>query len=353
MQIIKADKSNISKVDFDNLSFGANFTDHMFVADYKDGKWSNSRITPYEPLVMSPGAKVLHYGQAVFEGMKAYKDEKDQVWLFRPDENQKRLNISAERLDMPGVPAKIFNEGLEELLKLDAEWVPKGNGRALYIRPFIFASEETIVASSSEEFKFMILLSPVGAYFSNDVKLKIADKYSRAANGGVGFAKAAGNYAGSFYPARLAREEGFDQVIWTDDATHTHVEEAGVMNVMFRIGDKIVTAPTSERILDGITRKSLLDIARAEGIEVEVRPITVQELIDADAKGELKEAFGCGTAAIVSPIYAIGYKDQIMEMTQKEDRYSEILKAKLFAIQTKTGEDKFGWTKQVVTAVEA
>ncbi len=349
MQVIKSNESKISNVDFDNLSFGANFSDHMFIADYKDGEWKDSRIVPYEPLVMSPGAKVLHYGQSVFEGMKAYKDEKDQVWLFRPDENQKRLNISAERLDMQGVPAEIFNEGLYELLKIDEAWVPKGNGRSLYIRPFIFASEETIVASSSSEYKFMILLSPVGVYFTSDVRLKIADKFSRAANGGVGFAKAGGNYAGSFYPARLAKEEGFDQVIWTDDSTHTLVEEAGVMNILFRIGDKLVTAPTSERILDGITRKSLLEIAKSEGIEVEVRPITVQELMDASSKGELKEAFGCGTAAIISPIKEIGYKDQLMKMSQKENRWSELLKAKLFEIQTKTGEDKFGWTKQVTT----
>lgn len=350
MQITKVNKSRISEVDFDNLSFGANFTDHMFVADYKDGEWKDARIVPYEPLVISPGAKVFHYGQTVFEGMKAYKDEKDQVWLFRPDENQKRLNLSAERLDMQGVPAEIFNEGLHKLLETDSNWVPKGNGRSLYIRPFIFASEETIVASSSSEFKFMILLSPVGAYFTDDVKLKIADKFSRAANGGVGFAKAGGNYAGSFYPARLAKEEGFDQVIWTDDATHTLVEEAGVMNLMFRIGDKIVTAPTSERILDGITRKSLIEIARAEGIEVEVRPITVEELVEASAKGELKEAFGCGTAAIISPIYAIGHKNQLMEMSQKEDRYSELLKSKMVEIQTKAGDDNFGWTKQVTFA---
>lgn len=350
MQITKVNKSRISEVNFDDLSFGANFTDHMFVADYKDGQWNDARIIPYEPLVISPGAKVFHYGQSVFEGMKAYKDEKGQVWLFRPDENQKRLNISAERLDMQPVPSEIFNEGLNKLLEIDSDWVPKGKGRSLYIRPFIFASEETIVASSSTQFKFMILLSPVGAYFSSDVKLKIADKYSRAANGGVGFAKAGGNYAGSFYPARLAKEEGFDQVIWTDDATHTFVEEAGVMNLMFRIGDKLVTAPTSERILDGITRKSIIELAKDSGIEVEVRPISVNELIEASAKGELKEAFGCGTAAIVSPIYAIGYKDQLMEMSQKEDRYSELIKAKMVEIQTKAGEDKFGWTKQVTFA---
>ena len=350
MQITKINKSKISEVDFDNLSFGATFTDHMFIADFKDGEWKDARIVPYQPLVMSPGSKVLHYGQSVFEGMKAYKDEKDQVWLFRPDENQKRLNVSAERLDMQPVPAEIFNEGLNKLLEIDSNWVPRGNGRSLYIRPFIFASEETIVASSSSEYKFMILLSPVAAYFSSDVKLKIADKFSRAANGGVGFAKAGGNYAGSFYPARLAQEEGFDQVIWTDDATHTLVEEAGVMNLMFRIGDKIITAPTSERILDGITRKSLIEIAKDLGIDVEVRPITVQELIDADAKGELKEAFGCGTAAIISPIYAIGHKDQLMEMSQKEDRYSDILMSKMVSIQTKIGEDKFNWTKQVTFA---
>jgi branched-chain amino acid aminotransferase len=348
MIITKVKESKISKVDFDNLSFGANFTDHMFVADFVNGEWTNSRIIPYEPLTLSPGAKVLHYGQAVFEGMKAYKDESDHIWLFRPDQNQQRLNKSAHRLDMAEVPAEIFNQGLEELLKIDKDWVPKGDGKALYIRPFIFASEETIVATTSSEFKFMILLSPVGKYFTQDVRLKIADKYSRAANGGVGFAKAAGNYAGAFYPARLAKEEGFDQVIWTDDATHTFIEEAGVMNVFFRIGDKLITAPTSERILDGVTRKSLIEIARDSGIEVEERPITVQELLDADKSGDLKEAFGCGTAAIVSPIKEIGFKEELLVMSQKEDRYSELLKERLFGIQTKTAEDKFNWTKKVI-----
>ena len=348
MQIIKSKTSRLSEVDFDNLAFGANFTDHMYTATFKDGKWDEGKITPFEPLSMSPGAKALHYGQTVFEGMKAYKDTNNKVWLFRPEDNQKRLNISADRLDMATVPAELFNEGLETLLNLDQDWVPTGEGQALYIRPFIFASEETIVASSSSEYKFMIIMAPVGIYFANDVKLKIADKYSRAANGGVGFAKAGGNYAGSFYPAKLAKDEGFDQVIWTDDATHTLIEEAGVMNVFFRIGDKLVTAPTSERILDGITRKSLIEVARDLGIEVEVRAITVQEVIDSEAKGELKEAFGCGTAAIIGPISHIGYKDQMLEMSQKDNRYSELLKAKLFEIQTKTGEDKFGWTKQVV-----
>ncbi|MCK5825172.1 MAG: branched-chain amino acid aminotransferase [Ichthyobacteriaceae bacterium] len=347
MQIIKAEKSRLSEVDFNNLEFGANFTDHMFIADFKNGEWNNSRIVPYAPLVMSPGAKVLHYGQSVFEGMKAYKDSKNQAWLFRPEENQKRLNLSAERLDMPALPADIFNSGLEELLKLDSEWIPTQEGKALYIRPFIFASEETIVASSSTEYKFMILMSPVGQYFTQDVKLKIADKFSRAANGGVGFAKAAGNYASSFYPARLAKEEGFDQVIWTDDATHTLIEEAGVMNVFFRIGDKLITAPTSERILDGITRKSIIDVAKNMGIDVEVRTITVKEVVESGKDGSLKEAFGCGTAAIISPIYAIGYQQEIVEMSQKENRWSEKLKTELFNIQTKKGEDKFGWTKQV------
>ena len=347
MQITKVSKSKISEVDFNNLTFGSVFSDHMFIADFKDGVWKDERIVPFENLTMSPGAKVLHYGQSVFEGMKAYKDTKDQVWLFRPDENQKRLNISAERLDMQPVPENIFNEGLQKLLEIDSNWIPKGEGEALYIRPFIYASEETIIASSSSEYRFMILLSPVSAYFSHDVKLKIADKYSRAANGGVGYAKAGGNYASSFYPARLAKEEGFDQVIWTDDATHTLVEEAGVMNVMFRIKDTLITAPTSERILDGITRKSLIEIAKSEGINIEVRDITVDELIEANSKGELKEAFGCGTAAIISSIYAIGYKDQLMEMSQKENRYSDLLKSKMIEIQTKSGEDKFGWTKQV------
>ena len=278
IEIIKAATSKINEVDFDNLSFGAVFTDHLFECDYINGEWQQPVIKPYAPFLLDPSAKVFHYGQAIFEGMKAYKDDNNDVWLFRPDENYKRFNTSAVRMAMPEVPEFVFMEGLKQLLKLDEAWVKKGNGSTMYIRPFMIATGTGVVANPSEDYKFMILLSPAKAYYSGEVKVLIAEHYSRAANGGIGAAKAAGNYAAQFYPTTLANKQGFQQVIWTDDATHTKLEEAGTMNVFFRINDTLLTAPVSERILDGITRKSLIDMAKKEGISVEVRPVLVSEL---------------------------------------------------------------------------
>ena len=347
MNIIKTEKSKISQVDFDNLSFGANFTDHMFVADYKDGEWKDSRIVPYEPLVMSPGAKVLHYGQAVFEGMKAYKDDADDIWLFRPDENQKRINISAERLDMPAFPKDYFFEGLTTLLKMDSDWVRKGEDSALYIRPFIIATENCVSASSSTNYKFMIICSPVQSYYTGEVRVVFADKYSRSADGGVGFAKAAGNYAGSFYPTRLANQEGFQQVVWTDANTHEFLEEAGVMNVFFRVNDTLLTAPTSDRILDGITRKSIIQFAEDKGLKVEVRPVRVAEIVEAARKGELLEMFGAGTAAVISPIIAFSSKGENFELPKVENSYASFIKKGITDIQRNKAEDKFGWRYKI------
>ncbi|WP_456376103.1 branched-chain amino acid aminotransferase, partial [Lutibacter sp.] len=279
LQIEKIEKSKISNVDFNNLKFGEIFTDHMFECDFENGKWQTPKIKPYQPLLFDPSAKVFHYGQAVFEGMKAYKDDNNDLWLFRPDQNQKRINISAERLDMPAFPKDYFFEGLTTLLKMDKEWVKKGEDSALYIRPFIIATENCVSASSSNKYKFMIICSPVQSYYSGEVRVVFADKYSRSADGGVGFAKAAGNYAGSFYPTKLANNEGFQQVVWTDSNTHEFLEEAGVMNVFFRVNDTLLTAPTSDRILDGVTRKSIIQFAEDKGIKVEVRPVRVAEIV--------------------------------------------------------------------------
>src|SRR5690606_25089091 len=229
---------------------------------------------------ISPAARVFHYGQAIFEGMKAYKDTNDDVWLFRPEENFERFNKSSVRLAIPEIPKDIFMNGLLTLLRMEKDWVQKGIGNSLYIRPFVFATQVGVSAAPSEEYKFMILLTPVRAYYTGDVKVVIAEHYSRAANGGVGAAKAAGNYGAQFYPTNLANKDGFQQVIWTDDATHTKLEEAGTMNVFFRINDTLLTAPTSERILDGITRKSLIEMAKKEGLNVEVRPVIVSELVE-------------------------------------------------------------------------
>ena len=347
IEIRKATSSKISAVDFENLSFGAVFTDHLFECDFKNGEWQNPVIKPYAPILMDPSSKVFHYGQAIFEGMKAYKDDNNDVWLFRPDENFKRFNNSAVRMAMPEVPESIFMDGLNELLKIDQEWVQKGNGSSMYIRPFMIATGAGVVANPSDEYKFMILLSPAQSYYAGEVKVIIAEHYSRAANGGIGAAKAAGNYAAQFYPTNLANKDGFQQVIWTDDATHTKLEEAGTMNVFFRINDTLLTAPTSERILDGITRKSLIAMAEKEGLNVEVRPVIVSELVEAAKNGSLKEIFGAGTAAVISVIKGFSYQDVYYEMAPVENSYAALLKEKLTNLQNKLSEDTFGWTVKV------
>ena len=347
LQIEKSATSKIKEVDFNNLKFGQIFTDHMFECDFENGKWGTPKIRPYQPMAFDPSAKVFHYGQAVFEGMKAYKDANDELWLFRPDQNQKRINKSAERLDMPAFPAEMFMEGLNELIKLDAEWVQKGADASLYIRPFVIATENCVSASSSNKYKFMIICSPVQAYYQGEVRVVFADKFSRAADGGVGFAKAAGNYAGSFYPAKLAANEGYQQVVWTDAATHQYLEEAGTMNVFFRVGDKLLTAPTSDRILDGVTRKSIIELAQDMGIDVEVRPVSVTEIVEAARKGELLEMFGAGTAAVISVISGFSNKDESFELPKLENSYASLIKKSITDIQRNKAEDKFGWRYKV------
>jgi branched-chain amino acid aminotransferase len=347
IEIIKAATSKINEVDFENLSFGSVFTDHLFECDFKNGEWQKPVIKPYAPFLVDPSTRVFHYGQAIFEGMKAYKDDKDAIWLFRPDENYKRFNKSAERMAMPEVPEEMFMNGLNQLLQLDEAWIKRGEGNSMYIRPFMIATGTGVIANPSNEYKFMIILSPVKSYYSGDVKVLIAEHYSRAANGGIGAAKAAGNYAAQFYPTNLANKEGFQQVIWTDDATHTKLEEAGTMNVFFRINDTLFTAPTSERILDGVTRKTLIELAKSEGINVEVRSVLVSELVEAAKNGSLKEIFGAGTAAVVSPISGFSYQDVSYDLPKLENTYASQLKEKLTNIQNKLAEDTFGWTVKV------
>jgi len=347
LHIEKIAKSKITDVDFSNLTFGQIFTDHMFECDFENGEWQTPKIRPYQALSFDPSAKVFHYGQAVFEGMKAYKDENDDVWLFRPDQNQERINKSAERLDMPAFPKEYFMEGLNTLIKMDSEWIQKGDGNALYIRPFVIATENCVSASSANKYKFMIICSPVQSYYSGEVKVVFADEYSRSANGGVGFAKAAGNYAASFYPARLAANDGYQQVVWTDASTHEYLEEAGTMNVFFRVNDTLITAPTSDRILDGVTRKSIIELAKSEGINVEVRKVPVTEIVEAAKKGELLEMFGAGTAVVISPISAFSNKGENFELPKVENSYASLIKKKITDIQRNLSEDKFGWRVQV------
>jgi branched-chain amino acid aminotransferase len=345
--LTRSETSKIGSVDFENLSFGNTFTDHMLVCDFRNGAWEQPQIKPYEPFLLDPSAKVFHYGQAIFEGMKAYKDENDDVWLFRPEENFMRFNHSALRLAMPEITDEIFLGGLHKLLEIEKEWVKKGKGNSLYIRPFMIAIGSGVIAAPSTQYRFMIILSPARSYYSGEVKVIIAEHYSRAANGGIGAAKAAGNYSAQFYPTKLANEQGFQQIIWTDDATHTRLEEAGTMNVFFRINDTLYTAPTSERILDGVTRKSILELAERENINVEVRPVLVAEIVEAAGNGTLKEIFGAGTAAVINPIVGFSYQDVYYELPKLEHSIALDLKEKLTNIQYKLAEDTFGWTEKV------
>jgi branched-chain amino acid aminotransferase len=347
MKIEKIKESRINTVDFKNLDFGGVFTDHMYSCDFIDGEWINSEITPYKPITVSPASRVFHYGQACFEGMKAFKDNNDKTWLFRPIDNYERITKSSKRLAMPEFPKDLFFNALHNLLKIDADWIKPGFGNSLYIRPFIFASEGTINATEAKEYKFMIICAPASSYYSGEVRVKIEKSFSRAAKGGVGYAKAAGNYAAQFYPTILAKNEGYQQIIWTDSSTHEYIEEAGTMNLFFRIGDKLITAPTSDSILDGITRKSLIQIARDENIDVEIRPLLVSELIDAANNGSLLEIFGSGTAVVVLPILGFGYENNKYELPIKENSWANLLKNKLNNIQYNLSKDPYGWTIEV------
>jgi branched-chain amino acid aminotransferase len=347
IKVTQIEKSKISTIDFDNLSFGTIFSDHMMVCDFKNGQWQQAEIKPYEPFTFDPSASVFHYGQALFEGMKAYKGENNEVFLFRPDQNIKRFNKSSERMAIPEFPEDLFLEGLNQLLRLDADWIPQGEGQSLYVRPFVIATEPCIQANPSKEYRFAIICSPVSRYFSGAVKVKIENHYSRATPGGFGYAKAAGNYGGQFYPTELAKAEGFHQIIWTDAVSHQYIEEAGTMNVFVRIGDTLITNPTSDTILDGVTRKSLIQLAKDLNIPLEVRPIAINELIEASAKGELLELFGAGTAAVISLIETFNYKGQNYHVENDANSYAQQLKKALTDIQLNRAEDLHEWRYQI------
>lgn len=347
IKVTQIEKSKISTIDFDNLSFGTVFSDHMMVCDFKNGQWQQAEIKPYEPFTFDPSASVFHYGQALFEGMKAYKGENNEVFLFRPDQNIKRFNKSSERMAIPEFPEDLFLEGLNQLLRLDADWIPQGEGQSLYVRPFVIATEPCIQANPSKEYRFAIICSPVSSYFSGAVKVKIENHYSRATPGGFGYAKAAGNYGGQFYPTELAKAEGFHQIIWTDAVSHQYIEEAGTMNVFVRIGDTLITNPTSDTILDGVTRKSLIQLAKDLNIPLEVRPIAINELIEASAKGELLELFGAGTAAVISLIETFNYKGQNYHVENDANSYAQQLKKALTDIQLNRAEDLHEWRYQI------
>ncbi|AGC78469.1 branched-chain amino acid aminotransferase [Nonlabens dokdonensis] len=345
--IDKVKESKIAKTDFDNLTFGKTFTDHMLECTWRDGEWQSVEIKPYGPIEVEPSCKVFHYGQAIFEGMKAFKDATGDVFLFRPEDNWQRFNASAKRLAMPEVPEEIFMEGLKKLVALDKDWVRYGEGLSLYLRPFMISSENGVAAAPSTEYKFMIIMSPAFAYYKGDVRVIIASEFSRAADGGVGYAKAAGNYAASFYPNNLAIQEGYQQVIWTDAASHEYLEEAGTMNIFVRIGDSLFTAPHNDRILNGVTRRSVIQMAKDHGIHVEERRISVNEIREAAKDGSLKEIFGSGTAAVIVPIKGFKHKDFKYELPQLDDSYASRLKEALKDIQYNRAEDKHGWRVKI------
>lgn len=343
IQIEKTSQSRLSEIDFNTLKFGSIFSDHMLVADYHDNAWQEVKIVPYGPLSISPAASALHYGQAIFEGIKGFKFEDGQISIFRPEENWKRFNRSAQRLQMPEVPKEIFLNGMDKLLAVDREWIPQKEGSSLYIRPLMFATEDHLGVHPSISYKFIIMTCPVGAYYSKPLKLKVETHFTRAAEGGVGFSKNAGNYALSLYPTQKALDEGFDQVMWTDAKEHKYIEEAGTANLIFRIGDTIIT-PHGETILHGITRKTILELAEKWGYKTEERKVSIQELIDGIEAGTVSDAFAAGTAATVTPISTIGWEGKLYELPPVEGReFSEKVLRYLNDLKYGRIEDEFGW----------
>lgn len=339
----KIQNSRIDQVDFNNLKFGQILSDHMLVADYIDGKWQNVKICPYGDLTLSPAISALHYGQAIFEGIKAFKFADGRVNIFRPDQNFERFNISAKRMMMPEVPKELFIDGMKQLIDLDRDWVPNVEGASLYIRPYMFATEAALGVHPSNSYKFIILTGPVGKYYNKALRMKVETYYSRASEGGVGFSKNAGNYALSLYPTKLAQDEGYDQLIWTDAKTHQYVEEAGTANLIFRIGDTIIT-PSSDTILHSITRKTVVELARKWGYNVEERNVSVAELLEGIENGTVTDAFAAGTAATIAPIGEIGFEGKMYTLPSLESRdFSNKVSEYLSDLRYGKIEDEFGW----------
>ena len=348
ISVNKAARSRVKDQDINHVPFGKIFTDHMFVAEYENGKWGKTSIEPYGSISMSYATCALHYGQTIFEGMKAFRTVKDEIVLFRPYENFKRINKSGERMAMPEVPEEIFMGGLIELLKLDKIWVPTDEFGSLYIRPFIIATEEAIGVRPSDTYKFIIIMAPAGKYYSEPLKVLVERSYFRAVEGGVGFVKVGGNYGRSLYPTKLANQKGYQQVIWTDSKTHQYVEESGTMNLMFVIGDTVVTPALSDTILAGITRDTVLTLAKHWGMKVEERKVSIPEMLEAHRKGLLKEAFGTGTAATIAQIVTIGCDGTDYQLPPVEERkFSTKVDETLRAIRKGKIADEFGWIEKV------
>jgi branched-chain amino acid aminotransferase len=346
--IERVSHSRVAEQDFSKAEFGRVFSDHMLVADFEEGEWRDPKIVPYGDISLSPATSSLHYGQAVFEGMKAYKGKDGDTLLFRPYDNYRRLNQSAQRMCMPEVTEEIFVQGLIQLLRVDADWVPSTPGCSLYIRPFMFASNQFIGVRPSTRYRFIIFTCPVAAYYSSPLRVKVETQYVRSAEGAAGYAKAAGNYGSSLYPAQLAQQEGYHQLLWTDAKEHKYIEESGTMNVMFVIDGKLITPALSTSILAGITRDSVLQVARDQGLTVEERKISVDEIIAAHQAGTLQEAFGTGTAATITQIASIGYNGQDYDLPAVEQReVSNTIGSILDEIKTGQAADPHNWVFKV------
>lgn len=350
--INKTDNSRLDSVDFNNLQFGKEFSDHMFIMDFEDGTWSNPRIQPFGSLQFTPAMSVFHYGQAVFEGMKAFHVDENHFNIFRPEVHHQRFTNSAERLCMPSPDYETFITALREVVSLDFKWIPKKQGTSLYLRPFIIATDDVIAAKASQSYKFIIITSPVGAYYKegfNPVKLITALKYVRAVEGGTGFAKAAGNYAASFLPAKKAQEMGYTQVLWLDAKEHKNIEEVGTMNILFKIDGKIITPKLTGSILPGVTRRSVLQLVKDWGIEVVERNISIDEVFEAHEKGTLEEVFGSGTAAVISPVGYIEHDGKSITIGDGEvGQFSQKLFKAITDIQYGRVEDDHNWVDQTM-----
>lgn len=348
INITKAESSKLKSIDLVNLPFGKFFTDHMLEADYENGEWKNVEIKPYQPLLLDPSTAALHYGQAIFEGIKAYKDDQGNVSIFRPQDNFRRFNLSAERMYMPAVPEEIFIDGLKTLINLDRNWVPALPDHSLYIRPVMFSTDAMIGVKPSDTYKFLILLCPTGPYYSAPMKIYVEEKYTRAAPGGVGFSKNAGNYGGSMLATAMAKKQGYDQVLWTDAFEHKYLQEVGTMNVFFIVGNKAITPSLEDgTILAGVTRDSAITVMKEMGLKVEERRISIDELIDIHKTGQLREVFGTGTAATISTIKELRYKDYVMHFDIDKSTVTPELKKRLTEIREGKVADTHGWMVRV------
>ncbi|MFS8617689.1 MAG: branched-chain amino acid aminotransferase [Solitalea sp.] len=348
IRVQQVPRSRLPEVDLKNISFGTIFTDHMFQADSVEGSWTDLQLLPYGPVQFNPALMALHYGQAIFEGMKAFRTVDNEVVLFRPRANFERFNISAERMCMPVTTEEVFMEGLFRLIDMDRDWVPGFDNSSLYVRPFMYATDQFLGVRPSHTYRFAIICSPAGAYYSKPLRVKIEKHYTRSAKGGIGYAKAAANYGLSLLPTKLAQEAGFDQIIWTDAVNHEYVEEAGTANFMFVIDGTLVTPPVKDTILKGITRDSIVTLVRSWGMEVQEREVAVSELVEAMEKGRLQEAFAVGTAATVTHISEIGHEDRVYRLpaVEKRELAPRILET-LNDIRYGRAEDPFGWMVKV------